>query len=733
MSVHDTGHARQTPRPGRGGPWPGRLVRRSIADQAAALLALAVLVAVTTLAAVGTPRLVTSLLDADLNRTVASASPSFRDPAAGVSLAIDDTVSAPDHFFSQVWQALPDRLRSARAHTAPALRALLDDGHVSGQAVGLHSSPPLQGFIDEFAASGLRGGLTEHTGYRIDAYPGLRADSRLVQGHWPTPATTIGPDTVLEVVVTERTAREMHWRVGEEQQLAQDGGKVTARLVGLVAPRTTDSDFWALDPGRGRTFVTYDIYQTPLRHGIVFVDASTWPRIAPQLGGGDVAAWYHLDTTSISTATQPAISDGLDRLLAAPPTVTTPEGDVRVLRFSSFLPRLFGIAEQRAAASGELLAVSATGPLGVALVVVVLATSVVVARRRQDRALLRARGTGTGATVLRSAVETGLATVPAAVVGWLVAVAVLPHTSWSAGVAAGLVGVVVPPAVAAAVAVAEAVAVRGPRAAPYRWVVEALVVAGAAAAVVAVLRRAAGAAAGQTVGGDPLAVAAPLLVAAVAVVALLRLRPAVVRWTAALVRDRSAAAFVGTAEDARGGGAAAWVLGAVVLATGTGVVAAALLRAVGSATASTTGATKGLDRSVLVGGAATVVVGGLALAAVLTAVAVVITVVAAAPERRRRGGLLRTFGLSGRDRTAVTVWELIPRCVLGVIGGTVAGLLSAVVVVPAVVPGHGGVWPAPLRVVLTALGFGLAASVATVAAVLSDRRRPALVDDRSAA
>ena len=733
MSVHDTGRARHTARPGRSAPWPGRLVRRSLADQAAALLALAVLVAVTTLAAVGTPRLVTSLLDADLNRTVASASPSFRDPAAGVSLAVDDTVSSPGDFFPRIWNALPDRLRTARAHTAPALRALLDDGHVSGRAVGLHAGPPAAGAVTEFAASGLRGGLSVATGYRIDAYPGLRADSRLVRGHWPAPATSVGAGSVLEVVVTTRTAREMHWRVGEEQQLAQEGGTITARLVGLVSPRTTDSDFWALDPGRSRTSVTYDRYQTPTRHGIVFVDPSTWPQIGPQLGGTDVATWYHLDTASISTASQPAISAGLDRLLANPPTVTTPAGDLRVLRFSSFLPRLFAIAEQRAAASGELLAVSATGPLGVALVVVVLATSVVVARRRPDRALLRARGTGGGATVLRTVVETAVATVPAAVVGWLVAAAVLPHVPWAAGFAAGLAGIVLPPAVAAVVAVAEVVEVRGPRAAPFRWVLEALVVTGAVAAAVAVLRRAPSGAGPQSIVGDPLVVAAPLLVAAVLVVVLLRLRPTLVRWTARLVRDRSAAAFVGTAEDARGGSAPAWVLGAVVLATGTGVVAAALLRAVGAATASTTGATTGLDRSVLVGGAPTVVVGGLALAAVLTAVAVVITVVAAAPERRRRSGLLRTFGLSGRDRTAVTVWELIPRCVAGVLGGTVAGLLSAIVVVPAVVPGSGTVWPAPLPVVATALGFGLAASVATVAAVLSDRRRPALVDDRSAA
>lgn len=697
------------------------------------MLALAVLVAVTTLAAVGTPRLVTSLLDGDLNRTVASASPSFRDPVAGVSLAIDDTVSSPEDFFPRIWQALPDRLRTSRAHAAPALGAVLDDGHVSGRANGLHAGPPPPGTISEFTASGLRGGLSIATGYRIDAYPGLRADARLVRGHWPTPATSIEPGSVLEVVVTDTTARQMHWVVGEEQQLSQEGGSITARLVGVVTPRRTESDFWALDPGRAETSVTYDIYQTPTRHGIVFVDASTWPEIAPQLGGTDVSAWYHLDTASISTATQPGISAGLDQLLAKPPTVTTPAGDLRVLRFSSFLPRLFAVADQRAAASGELLAVSATGPLGVALVVVVLATSVVVARRRPDRALLRARGAGGGATVVRTAVETGIATVPAAVVGWLVAVASLPHAHWVAGLAAGVVGVVVPPAVAALVASAEVLELGGSRVAPFRWVLEVLATIGAVAAVVAVLRRAPSAADTPPTTGDPLVVAAPLLVAAVVVVVLLRLRPRFVRWTSRLVRDRSAAAFVGTAEDARGGGAPAWVLGAVVLATGTGVVATALLRAVGAATASTTGATKGLDRGVLVGGAPTVVIAGLALAAVLTAVAVVITVVAAAPERRRRDELLRTFGLSGADRTAVTVWELVPRCVLGVLGGTAAGLLSAIVVVPAVVPGSVGAWLAPLPVVATALGFGLAASVATVTAVLSDRRRSTLVLDRSAA
>ncbi|WP_439691580.1 FtsX-like permease family protein [Curtobacterium sp. SP.BCo] len=713
-----------------------RLVRRSVVDQGGALLALAVLVMVTTLAAVGVPRLVTGLLDDDLSRTVASASPAYRDPVAGVSLAPDASVTDPDDFFRQVWQALPDRLRTAHANMRPGLRAVLDDGHVAARAAGVSSGGLPAGGLRDFPASGLPDGLPIATGYRIDAFSGLRDESRLVAGHWPTPATGIA--SAVEVVATPRTAREMRWRVGEEQQLAQAGDPVTVRLVGLVSPKAGGSDFWALDPGRSRTSVTYSSDQTPTRHGIVFVDASTWPELGPQLGGFDVSAWYRLDPSAISTASLPGITAGFDRLLADPPAVTTANGDARVLRFGSFLPRLVDLADQRASASGQLLAVSAAGPLGAALLVVVLATSVVVARRRSDRALLRARGAGTRATVLRSVLETGLATVPGALLGWLAAVLLLPDASSSTGIAAAVIGLVLPPGVTAVVALAEALHDRGARIAPFRWVFETLVVAGAAAAVAAVLRNVRSAAPdGTPVGatppaGDPLVVVAPLLVAATVVVVLLRVRPTVVRWSSRLVRDRSAAAFLGTAEDARGGAAPAWVLGAVVLATGTGVLAAVLLDALRSATARTSGDTTGLDTSVLVAGSAAVVVGGLVLAALLTAAAVVITVVAAAPERRRHGALLRTFGLSGRERTAVTVWELVPRCVLGVVGGTVAGLVSAVIVAPAIVPGTARVAPDPLTIVLTAVAFGLAATAATVVAVLSDRRRSALVDDRSA-
>lgn len=732
MSVRSAGRGRPGPSRRSGTPWPTRVVLRSVVDQVGALLALAGLVAVTTLAAVGAPRLVTSLQDADLNRTVTSASPSFRDPAAGVSLAIDDSVTSPDDFFRRIWQELPSRLREVRERADPALRAVLDDGHVSARAIGLHNGPPLRGTIPEFQASGLRGGLPIATGYRIDAFPGLRADSRLVGGRWPAPATTVGGASVLEVAVTTATARAMRWRLGEEQHFTSDGGTVTVRLVGVVRPRPGGSDFWALDAGRGRTSVTYTGDQTPTRHGTVFVDPSTWTEIGPQLGGDDVSAWYHLDPSTVSTANRPAISAGLDRLLAKPPVVTTPEGDLRVLRFGSFLPRVFSIADQRASASGALLAVSATGPLGVALVVIVLGTSVVTARRRRDRALLRARGAGTGATVLRAVTETGVGTVVAALAGWGVALAVLPHAPWSTGLAGGLASLVLPLLVTTVVVLAEELGDRGVAAGPFRWPVEGMVVAGAVAAVLAVLRRAPADPDGGASVSDALVVLAPLLVAAAVVVVLLRLRPRVVRWSSRLVRDRGAAAFVGTAEDARGGSAPAWVLAAVVLATGTGVVAAALLHAVASATASTTGDTRGLDTGVLIGGAPTVVVGGLVLAAALTAVAVVITVVAAGPERRARGRLLRTLGLSGRDRTAVTVWELVPRCAGGVLAGTVAGLLSAVVVVPAVVPGPGATWWAPLAVLLTAVGFGLAATAATVAAVLSDRQGSVFIDDRSA-
>jgi len=712
-----------------------RLVRRSVADNGGALLALAVLVMVTTLAAVGVPRLVSGLLDDDLNRTVASASPAYRDPVAGVSLAPDASVTEPDDFFRRVWQALPDRLRTTHVAMAPGLRAVLDDGHVAARAGGVSYGAPPPGGIADFPASGLPDGLPIATGYRIDAFSGLRDESRLVQGSWPAPATGIA--SVVEVVATPRTAREMHWEVGEEQQLAQAGGPVTVRLVGLVSPRSGGSDFWALDPGRVRTSVTYSSDRTPTRHGIVFVDASTWTELGPQLGGFDVSAWYRLDPAAVSTASLPAVTAGFDRLLADPPTVTTSDGDARVLRFSSFLPRLVDLADQRASASSQLLAVSAAGPLGTAVLVVVLATSVVVARRRRDRSLLRARGAGTRATVSRSVLETGVGTVPGAVTGWLAAVLLLPDASWPTGLAAAATGLVLPLAVTAVVVTGEVLHDRGVRIAPFRWVSESLVVAGAVAAVAAVLRDVPSSTDGGPVGttppvGDPLVVVAPLLVAAAVVVLLLRVRPTVVRWSSRRVRDRSVAAFLGTAEDARGGTAPAWVLGAVVLATGTGVLAAVLLDALASATARTRGDTTGLDTSVLVVGSSAVVVGGLILAALLTAAAVVITVVAAAPERRRHGALLRTFGLSGRERTAVTVWELVPRCVLGVLGGTVAGLVAAEIVAPAIVPGAAGVAPDPFTVVLTAAAFGLAATAATVVAVLSDRRRSALVDDRSA-
>lgn|GEM_PF-3600754 len=740
MSARNVGRAPSGTRPPRAAPQRVRLVRRSVVDQGGALLALALLVLVTTLAAVGVPRLVTGLLDDDLSRTVASASPAYRDPVASVSLAPDATVTDPEDFFRQVWQALPDRLRTAHADMRPGLRAVLDDGHVAARAGGISYGPPPASGIREFSASGLPDGLPIATGYRIDAFSGLRDESRLVAGHWPAPATGIA--SAVEVVTTPRTAREMRWEVGEEQQLAQAGDPVTVRLVGLVSPKADGSDFWALDPGRTRTSVTYSTDQTPTRHGIVFVDASTWPELGPQLGGFDVSAWYRLDPSAISTASLPAVTAGFDRLLAGPPVVTTADGDARVLRFGSFLPRLVALADQRASASGQLLAVSAAGPLGAALLVVVLATSVVVTRRRRDRALLRARGAGTRSTVLRAVLETGIATVPGALLGWLAAVVLLPGAPWSTGIAAAVVGLVLPPGVTAVVAVAEALHDRGVRIAPFRWVLETLVVAGAVAAVTAVLRNAAstepdGTPVSTPVGttqpaGDPLVVVAPLLVAATVVVVLLRVRPAIVRWSSRLVRDRSAAAFLGTAEDARGGAAPAWVLGAVVLATGTGVLAAVLLEALRSATARTSGDTTGLDTSVLVAGSSALVVGGLVLAALLTAAAVVITVVAAAPERRRHGALLRTFGLSGRERTAVTVWELVPRCVLGVLGGSVAGLVSALVVAPAIIPGSAGVAADPLTVVLTAVAFGLAATVATVVAVLSDRRRSALVDDRSA-
>lgn len=719
-------------------------VRRTLGAQWRALVALGVLVVVVTGAAAASPRLTAALLADDFQHTVASASPALRDPTAVVTSTETAALDDEDGTTAAMWQTMPKSLADARQSIHPALRRTLDHGHFAGVAAGWSASGKE---THGFGGAGTPGGITQATQYRVQASPELVAESELVHGRWPSAIAHVGGSSVIQVVVSEQTATSMQWHLGDVQRFSGAYvGAFRARLVGVVRPRDPHDDFWQTDVNRAVPSVTLSADATPTHHATMFVASRVFPRVAPQLGGTAITGWFDVLHGRLDPDQLPAYRSALNAMLSHVTPIEVTGVALGSLSFQTSLPTMIDLFAARAQASASILAVSATGPLGVAGVTLLLGTTALLRRRRAVRALLRSRGASAVSLGVTAALEVAVASIPGALVGTVLAFLVPGRSAgWTAALVIGGLG---PPCIAFCTGAFGAVGHAGGRWTSLvrrRWVLEVLTVVVAAGAVGVVVQRAAANRAadapasvvdlGSLGHADPLVTATPLLLAAVGVLVLLRVRPAITAAIAKAVRNRGPAAFVGTAEDRRDGSGGGWTLSTVLGATAIGVLAGSVLRSA-SAAVPPAGTRSPIDASTLVGGLPAVVVAGLVLSAVMVAAAIVLTVTASAPGRQRRGAMLRTLGLTARQRSAVTLWELVPRVVIGVFGGVVLGVLTSVVLVGAILPPGGAHGAAstvldPLTIVLTATLFALSATLATVAAVISDRRRSGVLDPRS--
>lgn len=238
---------------------------------------------------------------------------------------------------------------------------------------------------------------------------------------------------------------------------------------------------------------------------------------------------------------------------------------------SDFEAALADFPERSRAATAQSSLLIA-GLLGVAAAVLALLGRLLILRRSSDLALERARGAALPAIALGALAESAPVALIGALVG-LVAVGAYAPTPASIGVV--LVAIAAPPVQAvliakdawwsrriAANAVDRRAAERAVRA--RRVSVEVVVLLLAAAAIAAIRTR--GLLQGATDGIDPLLAAAPLLLAAVMAIVLLRVYPIVIRGIAAVARRSTGALGVLGAAQAQRSLAALPVL-ALTLAT----------------------------------------------------------------------------------------------------------------------------------------------------------------------
>ncbi|MEI5584275.1 MULTISPECIES: ABC transporter permease [unclassified Agromyces] len=567
-------------------------------------IAVALLVCAAAAFAVAVPRAVAAVHTEALAERLADRPAVELDLTASTPLGPDIGPSAGGTTLPEdveaVWGGQEERLGGIRDELPLPLRAATGD--------------PLMVAVSGPVRANVPGASPANPVYRIQPGfdPRLREHFRVVDGAWPAPLA--GPlaeprDEPMEIVLAQPVADDMRWAVGEVRNIDYSGIPVGVRLSGTVEPVDARAGFWTHVPTGLRASVVDNGLAPPEYTAVGWLDPASWPDFAPLALALRMDAWIPIDDASVRAADAPRIAAQLGELASteqvlgsgrvvevtlpdAPPGTYVPYLAVQTVGnvgFTSGLRDELDAATAAAASVDTVLATVASGPLGVAIAVLVLAAQVVFERRRPGLELAAARG-GSPGQLRGILLLEGLAVgVPAAAVGLAVGVAATPEADSLAGWPLALLLAATP----AAVLVARAPALSPLRRARAdlgasgtgraRVVVEALVVIVAVASVVLLQQR--GTAGSASVGVDPLLAAAPLLLALAACVVVLRLYPLPL---AALVRRMSRrpdlVPFLGSARALRDPSAGLVPVLAVVVGMSVAVTSAVVLSTIDAGT-----------------------------------------------------------------------------------------------------------------------------------------------------
>ncbi|MEU3459929.1 FtsX-like permease family protein [Streptomyces sp. NPDC006733] len=509
-------------------PW----VRVRLRSAPAAAVAMALLVLVTSFLAAALPRAVDRYEIKALRGSLADAD--LRDR----SLTLSESSSGPDNEGAAgTSRFAPEWLAGVEAEFQKLIRPplrLLPGQSVFGVRTGSDSAALDPALPRPTKALNPKADLV--------AQQGLEQHSRLVAGtmpHGPAPTDVSGEVNRVDAVVTDRTAKVMGLRVGSEIHLSTLRTAFTLHVTGIVSPTEPGGAYWNEDPD----VLTPQLTSPPPKPG----DLPTFywhftvliaPEAAPallSLGKGATFYWHHpADTSGLTPQDVGPLQTRLASLDSGPDAAKLETGSGSFLHTTTGLGRLLTSYERERTAALPLVLVAAIGVGATAFAVLLMAGGLAAERRRDELALLRSRGGSLRGMAGRLLGETAAAAVPAALVGTVLALVVLPTDRYLLSV---LLGAAV--AVTASLALPlRAVAVhRKPRAAARedmaaarpsrrRTVAELTITVLVIGAVTALRRR------GTVSGADPFLAAAPVLVAIAAALVLLRLYPLPLRLLA---------------------------------------------------------------------------------------------------------------------------------------------------------------------------------------------------------
>ncbi|MEV0978192.1 FtsX-like permease family protein [Streptomyces sp. NPDC049915] len=509
---------RSTPRvPAVPAPW----IRTRLRAAPAAACALALLVALTAALAAAFPRAVDRYEDAGLAHAVERATPG-RTTLWVAAPAPDGASSVQELEQSLRRDALGARNRKILA----AVRAPLSVDPAQS-TYGVRTFEELEA-PDAWLPRpyGLPARVFLATQARLGEHSRLHA-GRLPRATGRVTATT----AAVEGAVTTETAKALHVQVGRVLHVPAAGRPaLTVRITGIVAPRTPDGAYWSADsllrsptlkpvPGGGTD---------PLRYwlGTVLLPPDAAPALLGTRGSPQRYWRFAPDAAALHGRDIAALKSSVASLESGPAlrevrSAVDPNADA-----DTDLDTVLTTYDGLRSGVSPLVAVAAFGTGTVAAVILAMAGGLAADRRRSELALLRARGASLRGMAGRLLAETAVVALPAGALGLLAAVRAVPGGRLLPALAAALaVTLVACAALPARAAAAHRVVrvhsgrqdVTARRPSRRRTVAELTVLAGAAAAV-ETLRRQGG-------DGGQLVSVAPVLVAVIAALVLVRLYP----------------------------------------------------------------------------------------------------------------------------------------------------------------------------------------------------------------
>ena len=572
-----------------------RIWLRRLRFDGAATLVLAGVVLLTSFAVASLPRFLNEVSDDALRTIVRDAAPINRN----ISVERGGRISAAAG--GDVFQGVIDEGDEIRiGFPGPVTQIIADQQYVVDTSNFVVSSMP-----DEPAAPFPRF-------LRMRYQQNIDQHVTLVEGRMPEPAESVEVELtegatpaflqVHEIAVTEATADRMETGVGDSiilrarrEDLLNQGLPLSeldyvlvATVSGIIEINEPDAEYWLGDTRLHEPVIveTPDVVEI---YGMGLMSPDDYERIQANVNPTLMNyGWrYFVDPDRFDAGQIDQITEDLRALEVQYGAGSITNVDEN--RLTTGLVRLAGVYEQQRQLTISMLSLVIAGTLVVAIAVIALLGALIATRRRESTMLARSRGASASQLGWVEAIESLIVFVPAALLGMLLAGALVPGRAPSLGLLLAIGVAVGVTALVLALALPQMTgdlgrlltgsgesAERGRQ----RLVIEGVVVLAALGGLVLFRRRGleAGSLSNPDQGFDPFLTSVPVLLTLAIGVVLLRLYPLLVRlasWLGSL--RRGAVLFVGFRRIMQQPLAARLPLVVMLVATGVAVFSAIVL------------------------------------------------------------------------------------------------------------------------------------------------------------